>query len=279
MQAPQAQQPPAPVPTAAPPRTPPPSGVLALRVVGLVGTLSLVAALAAGLVAGFFEQRVRTDTAVPANVRSVDVDVSAGDVTVVAAAEGATGVTTTRRWSVREPRVTTTVSAGGTVSVRSECVGGLAWVGTCSADVVVRVPAGTVVRAVSSSGDVRVDGTSAQVTARTTSGDIRLVATSGAVSARTTAGDVTVEASRSTQVDASAATGDVRVVLDAVPDLVRARTSTGDVTVLVPPGPTTYRVTASTPVGDRTVEVPEDTSSTHLVDATTAVGDVKVATG
>jgi hypothetical protein len=236
-------------------------GVLALRGVGLVGVLTLVTLGAATLVSGFFEQRREAVESLTGVVTTLDVDTGVGDVTVRTGPAGsAASLITTRRWAFVEPTATAIV-ADGTLRLRGVCMGGLSGLSNCSVDFTVTVPAGTTVRVATDSGDVTVAGATADVEARTTSGDVRLTGT------------------RSAKVAAQTSSGDVRLQFAAVPDDVRARTTAGDVTILLPPGGPAYRVTTRSPAGDHRVDVAQDPTSTHVVDAATSVGDIVVAPG
>lgn len=236
--------------------------VVLLRVVGLVGTLVLVAFGATSLVVGFFEVRREDTRVLDGAVRLLDVSTDVGDVSVRAGAPGSpVSVTTVRRWSVDEPTVTAALE-DGTARLESRCPGDLlSAMGRCDVAFTVTVPPGTTVRVSSSTGDVAVRGATGDVTARTSSGDVRLT-------------DLTAD-----DTDVSTAAGDIRLGFATAPRSVRARTAAGDVQVRLPDDGTAYRVVTDVAVGEATVTVPQDPRAPRLVDVRTAAGDIDVAPG
>jgi hypothetical protein len=238
-----------------------PAGVLLLRLLGLVGLLTLVGAGSGNLVIGFFAQDSRQTRTLDGTVTTLDVDTAVADVTVRYGPAGSPAtVTTDRRWSFVEPTSTTEIS-GGTLRLRGACGGWSSAWSHCSVAFTVTVPADAEVVVATTTGDIRIDGAAADVEARTVAGDIRMTGLrSGVTRAQSTVGDVSLQFS-------------------TAPDAVSVRTTTGDVSVLVPDDGTRYRVVANPHVGDRTVDVLQDPSSSHRIDAETSVGDIVVATG
>ncbi len=237
-----------------------PAGVFVLRLLGLVGVLVLVGGGAASLVVGFFETGREQTGSFTARVEVVDVDSDVGRVTVRVGDPGsATTVTTRQRWSVTEPRVSSSV-AGRTATLRGRCDGGWFLLGRCSVSYDLTVPPGTVLRLTTTTGSIDVVGADADITARTATGSIEM------------------SALRAGRVTADAATGSVVLRFAKAPTEVRARAATGSVEVRVPDDGATYRLTASSAVGGRQVLVPQDPRSSRVIDATTAVGSVVVAT-
>lgn len=238
-----------------------PAAAVGLRVVGLVGLLALVVGGAASLVAGFFEERSTRTTVVDGTVTALDVRAGAGDVTVeVGPAGGPTTVTAASTWAFDPPVETRTLDAG-TLRLSATCPASATFAQRCSVDWTVSVPA------------------DAAVTVATSSGDIRVEDVAGRVALRTGAGDVRLSAVRSTDVRVETGTGDARLVFATAPDSVVTTTGAGDVTVEVPADGTTYRVVGSSGVGERRVSVAQDPASRHLLDLTSGVGDVVVASG
>jgi hypothetical protein len=237
-----------------------PAGVVLLRVLGLAGVLALVGAGALSLVVGFFETGREQVASFTAPVDAVDVESDTGRVAVRVGAPGeATTVTTRERWSLRRPRVTSTV-ADGTVTLRGRCDDGWFLLGRCSVSYDLVVPPGTVLRLTAATGSVVVVGGDGDITARTSTGSIEM------------------SALRSEQVMAEAATGSVVLRFAQPPTDVRARVATGSVEVRVPDDGTKYRLSVSSALGGRQVLVPQDANSSRVIDASTAVGSVVVAT-
>ena len=65
----------------------------------------------------------------------------------------------------------------------------------------------------------------------------------------------------SLNVSVSDDSGDITLTFSKVPDAVRVVGSSGNITVVLPHGSTAYDVTASTDSGQRTVNVPTNSSS------------------
>lgn len=238
-----------------------PTGVLALRVVGLVGLLALVVGGAGSLVLGFFEQRRTQASVVDGTVTALDVRGGSGDVTVEVGPPGApTTVRTVRTWSFEEPTPTRTLDAG-TLRLTSSCGVGASFTRRCSVDWTVTVPA------------------DASVTVSTSTGNIRVEDVTGRVALRTGVGDVRLAAVRSKEVRVDTGAGDARLGFAAAPDSVVTSTGAGDVDVRLPDDGTSYRVVGSSGAGQRTVSVSEDPASRHLLDLSSGAGDVVVASG
>ncbi|GAB1690101.1 DUF4097 family beta strand repeat-containing protein [Krasilnikovia sp. M28-CT-15] len=109
-------------------------------------------------------------------------------------------------------------------------------------------------KAVTTSGNISVEGGKGPTTLRSTSGDLLADRVSGPVQAESTSGDVTVELAAAAAVTAEATSGDV---------LVR-----------VPEG--SYHVQADSRSGDTRVEIHDDPKSANLITAKTHNGNVTV---
>jgi DUF4097 and DUF4098 domain-containing protein YvlB len=70
--------------------------------------------------------------------------------------------------------------------------------------------------------------------------------------------------------------GDIALTFSKVPSHVQVSDSSGNVSVVLPPGPTQYQVNASTNSGNRTVRVPTNSGSAHVITVTDGSGDVSV---
>jgi hypothetical protein len=261
---------------AAAPRLPNPGAATALRVGGVVVVLVLIAAGAASMVVQFFRQQAVETLPLSAGVTRVVATTDTGDIRVRAAVGAETPrLTSTLHWSFDRPAVRRDVS-GDTEQLDARCQ--QHWLASnCSVDLELVLPAGTTLKIDTDTGDVRVNGSTADLEATSATGDVRLSAVSGAdIVARTNTGDITVVATaQDATVRADTDTGDVRLTLTAAPRSVQAKASTGDVTITVPPG-VPYAVSGSTDVGERTVSVPTDPAADRSIDAQTSVGDVRV---
>lgn len=234
----------------------------------LGGSLSLLAALV-------LQERTESRS-FEGPVTRVQASVDTGDIVIRSdpAADGATVVV--RSSSVlRTPRHDENLSAG-VLRVNGSCDGSRL-AGTCWVDIEVVVPPGTLVDAVTETGDVRVSGTAA-VNAASDTGDVRVTGTSGPVTLTTDTGDLDADGLRGGRLSARTDTGDIELRFTAAPDQVDAVTQTGDVDVRVPADGPGYQVNADTQVGDESVEVRVDPDSPRVVRLGTQTGDVHLGT-
>jgi hypothetical protein len=65
-------------------------------------------------------------------------------------------------------------------------------------------------------------------------------------------------------------------VFTKVPQRVQISDSSGDITLVLPPGPTTYRVSASTSSGSTSINVPQSLTSPHVISATDRSGNITI---
>src|SRR5262249_23147166 len=70
--------------------------------------------------------------------------------------------------------------------------------------------------------------------------------------------------------------GDITLVFTKVPDLVRVSDSSGNIRLVLPPGPATYRVSASTSSGSTSLNVPQSLTSPHVIAVTNQSGDITI---
>jgi hypothetical protein len=257
------------------PVLPNPSMVSAVRVIGVIVVLGLLAAGATGIVAQFFEQHAVRTTTITEPVTRLVTDVSVGDVRVRTGQVGApTRVTTTERWSFTRAR-TSVGESGGVLTVDGACSGD--FFGACSVDLDVTVPPRTALELTTHTGDVRAVGVDGSVTATTSTGDVTLTGVSSDdVQVRTSTGDVTLDSTATAPtVQAATSTGGLTLRFTGAPSSVGARTSTGDITIRVP-ADARYEVTARTSTGSTEIDVPQDPASPHRIDASASTGDVLV---
>jgi len=167
------------------------------------------------------------------------VDLDAGSVELVAAADGTTTVTTTRRWRHRTP-ASELRRDGDRLSVASACP---------DADW----------RAVASRCEVRYRIAVPPEVGVTVAVDAAAV----------TGSDLTTQ-----QLSVRAAAGDVRLDFAAAPRAVLAHSVVGEVRISVPDG--RYRVEADSALGEVDVDVPDDPRASRLIDVRTSAGDVTV---
>ena len=255
--------------------------------------LALVAigwtALTAVAFAGLGSSRV--SLAVPFHGRTAVVSVDEGDISVGPGPAGQLRVHGTLHYSLIRPKLTWQHS-GSTIALHARCQ---VPVGVCSFDYAVAVPAGARAEISNASGNLIASGLAGPVTLSTDSGDIKATQVSGRATISDHSGDITVtslSAPRalitndsgnitgsdvsSRQLTAQDQSGDITVVFTKVPDLVKISDSSGNIKLVFPPGPTAYRVSASTSSGQTSVNVPQSPTSPHVVSVTNQSGDITI---
>lgn len=232
---------------------------------------------------------VRLSIPVKGNAASIAVD--SGEVHVGPGTGHTLRLTGTVHYSLVRSTVTWTSDASG-VSVRSRC---LFPAGSCGFDAQVAVPAVARATVRNESGNVTVQGVTGLASIEVDSGDIDATQLSGVVSLSDHSGDITGSALdgprvviednsggidivglASLNVSASNDSGDITLTFTKVPDAVRVIDHSGDITVVLPPGDTAYNVTATTSSGQRTVSVPTNSSSPHMITVVNDSGNVTV---
>jgi hypothetical protein len=265
---------------------------LVALVIGTPLALLLIAwtALTAVAFAGLGSYRV--NLAVPVAGRTATVSVDNADVNVGPGPAGQLRVHGLLRYSLVKPKVSWQRFASG-LAIHSSC---RTPVGLCLLDYAVAVPAGTRARVFATSGDLTASGLASAVTLQDSSGNITATRISGTPTISDQSGDIsvtTLSGSRAVIMDDSGdvtgsdvasqvltvtdQSGDITVTFTKVPDRVQISDSSGDVTLVLPPGRTTYRVSASTASGSTTINVPRSLTSSHLVSVTSQSGDISIS--
>ncbi|MFQ5948132.1 MAG: DUF4097 domain-containing protein [Acidimicrobiia bacterium] len=238
------------------------------------------------------DDRVETDQMtfeVTEPVTSLEIEASAGNVDIVATDDGALRVDLELRFTGSTPEVERTIDEGRLV-IRHGCRGLQA---VCAVDYHVRLPAGVAVTLDSGSGDVAIDGLTADVIVQVGSGDLTLTDLTGDVTVHSGSGNITVtEASSalnlqtssgnitglrltSLEVDLATSSGHIEVSFEAAPSGFDARTRSGHITVKVPKG-VPYRISATALSGTVHVEVPTDSNAPRSMVITTSSGNVEI---
>lgn len=197
--------------------------------------------------------------------RSGDIDVSVSE-------SGKVEVQRELHWSTTKPVVTETWSGDG-MTVTSDCGSGPR---RCSIRYTVKVPASVALRVDSTSGNVDVRGITGNLRVKTTSGDVTVKGATATLSVTTTSGNMRLEDMESTQVEATASSGDVDMMFDSAPQSVSARTTSGNVTVMTPNDHTSYKVDVVTTSGEREVTVDQSQSSGRAISVHATSGDVTI---
>jgi hypothetical protein len=78
---------------------------------------------------------------------------------------------------------------------------------------------------------------------------------------------------------ASNNSGDITIQFTQVPRQVNVTDSFGNIILVLPPGDTTYRVSARTSFGTTTVSVPQAPTATSVITASNNSGDIRIVSG
>ncbi|MBT0770740.1 DUF4097 family beta strand repeat protein [Kineosporia sp. J2-2] len=260
----------------APPRPRHPGRRRAVRLVTGGVAAVIVVTVAAGVTLFWSAQEETTRKGFSDGVTQLRVRTDTGHITVRAGAEGEpVSLKARSRTAFATPDVVTS-EKDGTLEVEGRCTGRFPLLNLCSIDLDLVVPAGVSVTAVTDTGDVVLEGTTAGGSASTDTGDIELTSVGGTLTLETDTGKVTGTGLTGGGVTASSDTGDIELSFGTAPDTVRATTDTGDAVVRVPDDGQTYRVDAETDNGERTVRVPEDDAAAREITLKADTGDVSV---
>ena len=202
---------------------------LVVAVIAAVPLLVLSTGEAASVLA--HEERTEVIEVDAADLAALDVDNSAGTVTVVGV-DGATEVTIRARISdgLRDTGLDARERDGRLV-VTGDCP--LLWANWCRADLTIEVPAAMHVGA-SGQGRVAVSDVSGGVTARSDQGGVELVRVGGTVVARSDQGRIDGSDLTATSVDARADQGRLTLGFARSPDAVTARADQGNIDIVLP---------------------------------------------
>ncbi|HEX2048703.1 MAG TPA: DUF4097 family beta strand repeat-containing protein [Acidimicrobiales bacterium] len=244
----------------------------------LLAVLVVVVGLAGVAVAGLATFAARKDRTVftrPAPVRSVEVDVEAGRVEVVAGPANEARVDRTRQYIWGAPEIIETLN-DGVLRLTARCRAFVAL--GCKVDYRVEVPGAVSVHVRTDRGNVEVEGMTGMVEVETEAGGVRLVGTRGPVRASTAAGDIDGADLVAGFVDATTGAGGIRLSLAEPSARVGLRTDAGNIELALPDAPGGYRVTTETGAGRVEVTVPQEALSSRAVTATTGAGNITIRT-
>ena len=208
----------------------------------------------------------------PAGPGPVTVHVSNGNVHLREVAGDQAGLTGTAHYTLVRPRFTTRLYAGG-ADFGYDCTFPI---GNCGLDATVSVPRGRPASVRIGGGDAVVTGTTGDVTVTTGGGNVTAARDSGHLTLVTNGGDITATGIAAPRVTASTDGGNVTVWFASVPASVKISTSGGNITIVVPRGGTHYDLTEHTNGGTTSSRVPTDSSSRHVITATSNGGDISV---
>jgi hypothetical protein len=286
-------------------------GRRAALLLGVPVCLALVAGTGFSLIGDVGEGRYPVSYAAPAGTKALTLNV-VGQLTIRPTTAGQATLTGTAKYSLARSKLTeSTTDSGTTIGYRCPIP-----TGDCELDATAAVPATvTTLTANSGSGDETVASIKGPVKLSTGNGNLSVSHTSGPLTLNTGSGSIAVSASDAATlsassgngdiqasgvtsttitantdsgsisgtgiatdtITASSGNGDIQITLTSVPGNVRLNTNSGNITLFLPPGSTTYHITANSlsgSVSDATV--PQSTSSQHVITATSGSGNISI---
>lgn len=217
-------------------------------------------------------------------IATVLVELDSGSATVtgkVANAGEATTISTKATLRVGLTEANYTVKREGTSLIIDDRCGWLT--GSCVERLDLTVPAGVVVRATTSNGDLRATGLDGEVTLRSDNGAITATDIAGPLTMASDNGDLNGRELDSGEVDARSANGQVRLSLSEVPTEVKATSDNDDVEITLPRSADTsgidFAVTASSDNGEVSTPIRTNSSSDRSIIARADNGDVTIRYG
>ncbi len=243
-----------------------------------VGGIFTTLAIAAGglSTAGWLGFRSETqDHTYRQAVTRISIDVGPGDLRIAPGEAGAVAIHRRMFWSFSKPTIDERWD-GQTLQVTTRCRVLLSVGPGCGVDYTIAVPEGVEVEAHTSTGDISVRGIRGGLRLSTSTGDIAVTDATSNLWLQSSTGDIKATGLTSSDVEASASTGDVDLRFAGPPRAVAARASTGDVTVSVPDGEA-YRVQADTGTGDVHIGVRQDSDAERSIVVRTSTGDVDIS--
>ncbi|TQK44265.1 putative adhesin [Streptomyces sp. SLBN-118] len=144
----------------------------------------------------------------------------------------------------------------------------------CEARHIVKVPRGVAVTVEDDNGSVTASGFDTALTVRSDNGAVTVRDSSGPLQLDSDNGEIVTERVRARTVSVKVENGDVRLGLLAAPERVETVTDNGSTLIELPRAGAPYAVTAKSDNGGVDVDVPNDSSSTHVVNARSDNGKV-----
>jgi hypothetical protein len=242
---------------------------LLAMLIALVGTAGVVVVVLSTI----FPVEDRVTLVQPGPIRSVEVDLEAGRVTVVPGEGDGATVDRTRRHLWGEPEVSETAVAG-VLRIVAECQRIVTF--GCGVDYRLEVPTGVTVRIRTGRGSVSVSDIAGMVEVDTGSGSVRLARTKGPVRVNTSAGNVEGVDLAPDFLDATTNAGRIRLSLAEPPGRLGLRTGAGNIDVGLPRVPGGYRVDADAGAGRVDIGVENNEGGSRTVTARTGAGNIGV---
>lgn len=244
-------------------------------VMGLVIAFVTVGLGAWDLVGTLSRQPVHLQRTWAAPVRTLDIDVGDGSVTLVGTSRSGALVEANGVRGLSSPTDDQTLEEG-TLRIRSSCSFAAQW---CSLSYRVELPVGATVVAHSSNGPVTADGLAGNVQLTSNNGRVTANGPAGTIALHSSNGQVRVTGATSARVSATSNNGSVHVGFARPPQAVVAHSSNGSVTVGLPHSDISYRVEAHSSNGSVSTPVRTDPTGSRTITAVSSNGRVTVRYG
>jgi hypothetical protein len=267
--------PPAPPPAARPDRPPSKGARTFWKVVAsIAAVLGLLWGASQVVVQLAHEERTTSTEHAAEGVRTVDVRVDNGAITIVGTTDDTIRVTARISDGLRATGESQTV-VDGVLELRGDCPA--FFTSFCNVTYTVEVPAGMSVVARTNNDDVTVDGVRGAIDARSGNGRIE-VRGSGSEALRlgTDNGRVVGLDLHASDVHASSDNGTVELSFREAPDHVRASTDNGSVRVAIPDDGGSYLVEVDTDNGSASAPIRTDPNATRTITGRSDNGDVLI---
>lgn len=246
------------------------------RILALVTGVLVASTTGVLLVEAMALQHSSNDYAAARPVAAVEIDNSGGAVEVGAGPAGLVTMHQQLGWVLERPIVQRSWDHD-TLKLTVVCPSRGALVGMgCQAEVRLRVPVGTAVHSLASTGDTTVTGLSGRLDLRSYSGTTTLRDVSGPVTVSSTSGPIQGDRLRSAQIRAQSLSGPVSLTFADPPSGVTASSSFGPVDVGVPRG-AHYRVAEHSNGPTSLDDGLDDPTATRTITADSRQGPVDVS--
>jgi hypothetical protein len=279
--------------------------------VGLPVAFALIGSTAFTAVAHASQVGYRVHVSAPASGGQTRVTIDNADARLRPGAGDRVSVSGTLRGSLSRPMFAWQSTASG-LTLDSHCWA--AWVASCSLGYDITAPTGLPLTVSDGSGDLNASGFGGRVTLSDGSGDLRASRLAGTISLSDGSGDITASGLDGGSVQLSDGSGDIRtsslagsgvrlsngsgdivitglaatdvvgddgsgsitLTFTKVPRRVDVTDESGDIKLVLPPGPTVYRVDAASTSGGASVSVKTSRSSPYVIIASDVSGNVTV---
>jgi hypothetical protein len=259
--------------------------------VGLPVVLALIGLMSYNAVALSDRASYRVHVSVPARGGQTRVTIDNADATVRPGSGDQISLTGTLQGSLARPSFSWRSAASG-LMLHSRC---WAWAGFCSLEYDIAAPAGLPLAVSDGYGDLNASGFAGHVTLSSGGGDITASRLSGAIELDSGGGDVTasgldgsvrlsdgagnivVTGLAATDVVGDNGSGNITLTFTKVPRQVNVTDESGDITLVLPRGPTYYRVETSSESGNTSVSVNHRLSSPYVITASNGSGNITIS--